>query len=172
VKSLDVSPGDELQAAAVHDVQLLATLVTPGLGVRLMVEALKALLWGLVPQPLLRRRSVDIGDLLLAGPPRRGGVILGGLLAPIADALREFQDLTTFGGAVMGSKMNKARPKVTTLLARTFAAWVLAPGCCRCSDRSSSLRLVCVAILPIHLLAAAKGSDTGAPRLGGPFLRG
>jgi hypothetical protein len=50
VQSLDVSSGDELRAAAVNDVQLLAMLVAPELGVGLVVEALKVLIWGLVPQ--------------------------------------------------------------------------------------------------------------------------
>jgi hypothetical protein len=90
---------------------------------------------------------------------------------PLADALRELQDLMAFRGAVVGPRMNRTRPRVATLLARTVAARVLAPGRCRCSDRSSSLWLVCAVVLLVLLLAAARGSDTGAPRLGGPSLR-
>jgi hypothetical protein len=89
-------------------VQLFVALITPGLGVGLGIEALKVLLRGLVPQLLLRRGSIGVGDLLLAGPLQRGGVIPRGLLAPLADTLRELQDLATFGGAVTGSRMNRA----------------------------------------------------------------
>jgi hypothetical protein len=171
-KGLDVSLGDELRATVVHDVQLLAALVTPRLGVRLVVETLKVLLWCLVPQFRCRRGSVGVGDLLLARPPRWGGVILGGLLASLADALRELQDLTPFEDAVAGPRMDKTRPRVAKLLVRTLAALVLAPGRCRRSTRSSSLWLVCTAVLLVLLLASTRGSSTGAPRLGGTSLRG
>jgi hypothetical protein len=137
-----------------------------------MEETLKVLLWGLVPQLPLRRGSVGVRVILLAVPPWWGGVTLGGLVAPLAEALLEFLDLTAFGGAVVGPRVNKTRPGVGMLFVRALAAQVLAPGrSCR-SDRSPSLRLVHVAVLLVFLLAATRGSDTGAPRVGKPSLRG
>jgi hypothetical protein len=64
-----VPPRDELRTAAVHDVQLLAALVTTGLRVVLVEETLEVFVWGLIPQLPLRRGS-GIGGLLLAGPSR------------------------------------------------------------------------------------------------------
>jgi hypothetical protein len=64
-------------------------------------ENLKVLVWGLVPQLPLYRSCISIGELLLAEPPRRGGAILGGLVAPLAKALCEFLDLAALGGAVV-----------------------------------------------------------------------
>jgi hypothetical protein len=63
--------------------------------------------FGLVPQLPLRHGSIGVRGLLLAGTLRRGGVILGGLVAPLAEALREFLDLAAFGGAVAGPSMNR-----------------------------------------------------------------
>jgi hypothetical protein len=123
-------------------------------------ETLKVLVWGLVPQLLLRRSSIGIRDLLLAGPPRWGGTILGGLVAPLAEVLREFLDLAALGGAVASPRMNRARPRVGALLAWALAARVLAPIRCRRSNRSPSSWLVHATILLILFLAAARGSDT------------
>jgi hypothetical protein len=46
-------------------------------------ETLKILVWGLVPQLPLPRSCIGIGDLFLAGPPRRGGAIFGGLVTTL-----------------------------------------------------------------------------------------
>jgi hypothetical protein len=73
MKGCNVPPRDEVRAAAVHDVQLLAALVTPGLGVGLLEETLEVFVGGLIPQLPLRRGRIGVGDLLLAGPPWRGG---------------------------------------------------------------------------------------------------
>jgi hypothetical protein len=106
-KGFDVPPGDELRAAAVHDVQLLVVLVPPGFRVGLVEETLKVLLWGLIPQLHLRRGSIDIRDFHLVGQPRREGVVLGGLVTPLAEPLREFLDLASFSGPVAGPRMNR-----------------------------------------------------------------
>jgi hypothetical protein len=135
-----------------------------------MEETLKVLLWSLVPQLPLCRGCVDVRDLLLAGPPRRGGVTLGGLVAPLAEVLREFLDLVAFGGAVAGPRVNRTRPEVGALLARALAARVQVPDRCRRSDRSPSLRHVYATVLLAFLLTVARSSDTGAPRLGRPSL--
>jgi hypothetical protein len=82
-------------------------LVTPGLEVGLVEKTFKVLLWGLEPQLPLHYGSVGVGNLLLTGPPRRGGVILGGLVVPLADVLCEFLDLAAFRGAVAGPRMNR-----------------------------------------------------------------
>jgi hypothetical protein len=162
-KGLDVPPGEELRAAAVHNVQLLAALVPTRLGVGLVEETRKVLLWGLIPQLPLRHCSISVRDLLFAGSPRRGGAIPGPLVTPLAEALYEFLDLAAFSGVVASPGMNRTRPKVGTLLARVLAIQFLAPGrCCR-GDQSPSLRPVDAAVLLILLLAAARGNDTGAP---------
>jgi hypothetical protein len=73
-------------------------------------ETLNILVWGLVPQLPLRPSCIGIGDLLLAEPPRWGGAILGGLVAPLVEALREFLDLAALGGAVASLRMNRDDP--------------------------------------------------------------
>jgi hypothetical protein len=88
-KGLDIPSGDELRTAAVHDVQLLAALVSArlrvglveetlevfvgGLIVGLVEETLEVFVGGFIPQLPLSCSCIGIGDLLLAGPPRRGG---------------------------------------------------------------------------------------------------
>jgi hypothetical protein len=54
------------------------------------------LLGGLIPEVPFSRGYVTFVDLLLARPAPRRWSILGGLLAPLADALRELQDLSSF----------------------------------------------------------------------------
>jgi hypothetical protein len=139
VKSLDVPPGDELRTAAVHDIQLLAVLITTGLGVGLVEETLEVFVWGFITQLPLRRGCIGIGGLLLSGPPRRGGAFPGGLVAPFAKALRELLDLAAFGGTVASPRMNRARPEVGALLTWALAVGVLASTRCRCSDRTPYL---------------------------------
>jgi hypothetical protein len=79
-------------------------------------ETLEVFVWGLIPQLPLRRGSIGIGGLLLAGPPRRGGAFPGGLVTPFAKALRELLDLAALGGAVASPRMSRARPGVGALL--------------------------------------------------------
>jgi hypothetical protein len=135
-KGFDIPPGDELRTTAVHDVQLFAALVSTGLGVGLVEETLKVFVWGLITQLPLRRGCISVGGLLLAGPPRRGGAFPGGLVAPLAKALRELLDLAALGGAVASPMMNKARLRVGALLTWALATGVLAPSRCCCSGRT------------------------------------
>jgi hypothetical protein len=127
-KGLDVSPGDELRTAVVHDVQLLAVLIPARLRVEQVEETLEVFVGGLIPQLPLRHGCVGIGGFLLAGPPRRGGAFPRGLVAPLAKALRELLDLAALGGAVASPRMNRARPGVDALLMWALASGVLAPG--------------------------------------------
>jgi hypothetical protein len=135
-KGLDVPPGDELRTAAVHNVQLLAALVPAGLGIGLLEKSLEVFVGGLIPQLSLRRGCVGIGGFLLTGPARWGGALLGGLISPLAEALRELLDLAALGGAVASPRMNRARPGVGALLSRALATGVLAPGRRSCNGRT------------------------------------
>jgi hypothetical protein len=169
-KGLDVPPGDELRTAAVHDVQLLAALLTAGLGVGLVEETLEVFVGGLIPQLPLRCSRVGIGGFLLAGPPRRGGAFPRGLVAPLAKALRKLLDLAALGGAVASPRMDRARPEVGALLTWALASGVLAPGRRSNNGRTPDPRLVKAMVLLILFLAAARGSDTGFARLCGSCL--
>jgi hypothetical protein len=116
---------------------LLRRSSPPNFEVRLVEETLEVFVWGLIPQLPLRRGCIGIGGLLLAGPPRRGGAFPGGLVTPLAKALRELLDLAALGGAVASPRMNRLRPGVSALLTWVLAAGVLAPGRCCCSNRTS-----------------------------------
>jgi hypothetical protein len=54
----------------------------------------------LISEVPFSRGHLAIVDPFLARPATRRGAILGGLLAPLADALRELDDLATFRGVV------------------------------------------------------------------------
>jgi hypothetical protein len=109
-KGLDVPPGDELPAPTVHYVQLFAALVLTGVGVIVAVNALRFSSGGLVPQLLLPDSSLAVRGFLLARPLARrwGRAILGGLLTPPTDSLRELLDLAAISGAVMGGRVKWA----------------------------------------------------------------
>ena len=78
-------------------------------GVRVSSEdVLEDLLGGLIPKVPFSRGQVAFVDLLLARPATRRRAILGGLLAPLADALRELEDLSTFRGIVATVGMDRA----------------------------------------------------------------
>jgi hypothetical protein len=99
--------GSELPASAIHHVQLLAAVVVI-IRVRVSSEdVLEDLLGGLIPEVPFRDR-VTFVDLLLAKPATRRRAILGGLLAPLADAFRELEDLSAFRGAVATVGMDMA----------------------------------------------------------------
>jgi hypothetical protein len=63
-------------------------------------DVLENLFGGLIPEVPFARGQVTFIDLLLARPVTRWRAILGGLLAPLADALRELQDLPALRGAM------------------------------------------------------------------------
>ena len=95
-QGLYVPTGDELPASAIHHVQLLAAVVVIT-GVRVSSEdVLENLLGGLIPEVPFSHGQVAFINLLLARPLTRRRAIPGGLLAPLADALRELQDLSSF----------------------------------------------------------------------------
>jgi hypothetical protein len=95
-QGLHVPTGGELPASAIHHVQLLVTVVViTGVGVS-SEDVLEDLLGGLIPEVPFSRGRVTFVDLLLARPATRRQAILGGLLVPLTDVLREIEDLTTF----------------------------------------------------------------------------
>jgi hypothetical protein len=100
--------GGELPAPVVHHVQFLATVVVvTGVGVS-SEDVLKDLLRGLIPEVLFSRGCVTFIDLLLARSAMRWRAIPGGLLAPLADTLRELDDLSAFRGTVATVGMDRA----------------------------------------------------------------
>ena len=54
------------------------------------------------------RGHITVVDPLLARPTMRWGAILGSLLAPLADALRELADLVALRGAVATIGVHRA----------------------------------------------------------------
>jgi hypothetical protein len=107
-QGLHVPTGGELPASAIHHVQLLAAVVViTEVGVS-SEDVLEDLLGGLIPEVPFSRGQVTFVDLLLARPATRRQAILGGLLVPLADALRELEDLSAFRGAVATVGMDKA----------------------------------------------------------------
>jgi hypothetical protein len=107
-QGLHVPTGGELPASAIHHVQLLAAVIFIT-GVRVSSEdVLEDSLGGLIPKVPFSRGRVTFIDLLLARPATRRRAILGGLLVPLADALRELEDLLAFRGAVATVGMDRA----------------------------------------------------------------
>jgi hypothetical protein len=92
------------------------------------------------------------------------GAILGGLLATLADALRELDYLAALQSAVATVGVHRACAAVSTLRPGALVALAPAPSC-RCDDRSGSLRLLVAAVL-LFLLFAVLGHGTRATRLG------
>ena len=82
--------GGELPASAIHHVQLLAAVVVITGVVVSSEDVLEDLLGGLIPEVPFSRSQVAFVDLLLARPATRRRAVLGGLLVPLADTLREF----------------------------------------------------------------------------------
>jgi hypothetical protein len=108
VEGLDVPVGGELPAPAVHHVQLLEVVIIIT-GVRVSSEdVLEDLLGGLIPEVPFSRGHITVVDPLLARPTTRWGAILGCLLASLADALRELDDLAALRGAVATVGVHRA----------------------------------------------------------------
>ena len=100
--------GGKLPASAIHYVHLLAAVIVL---TRIRVSSedfLENLLGSLIPEVLFSRGQVAFVDLLLPRPTTRRRAILGGLLAPLTDALCELEDLSAFRGAVMNVGMDRA----------------------------------------------------------------
>jgi hypothetical protein len=107
-QGLHVPAGGELPASAVHHVQLLAAVgIITGVGVS-SEDVLEDLLGGLIPEVSFSRGHITVVDPLLARPATRWGAILGSLLAPLTDALRELDDLAALRGAVATVGVHRA----------------------------------------------------------------
>ena len=66
------------------------------------------MLGGLILEVPFSRGRATFVDLLLARLATRRRAIPGGLLAPLADAFRELEDLSAFRGAVATIGMDRA----------------------------------------------------------------
>jgi hypothetical protein len=107
-QGLDVPVGGELLAPAVHHVQRLAAVVViTGVGVS-SENVLEDPLRRLIPEVLFSRGHITVVDPLLARPATWWGAILGNLLAPLADALHELDDLVELRGAVATVGVHRA----------------------------------------------------------------
>jgi hypothetical protein len=62
----------------------------------------------LIPEVPISRSHLTAVDPFLARPATRWGAIHGGLLAPLADALREFDDLAALRGAMATVRVYRA----------------------------------------------------------------
>jgi hypothetical protein len=85
----------------------VAVIVITGVGVS-SKDFLENLLESLIPEVPFSRGQVAFVGLLLSRSVMRRRAILGGLLAPLADALRELQDLPTFRGAMATVGVDRA----------------------------------------------------------------
>jgi hypothetical protein len=85
----------------------VVVVVITGVGVS-SEDVLEDLLGGLIPKVPLSRDRVTFVDLLPARPTTMQRAILGGLLVPLADALRELEDLSAFRGTVATVGMDRA----------------------------------------------------------------
>jgi hypothetical protein len=116
----------------------------------------------LIPEFSLSRDHFVIVNPLLTRPATGRGAVLGRLLASLADAFRELDDLTAFQGAVASIGMHWARAAVASLW--PGALITLAPAPNRdCDSRSGRPWLLMAVVL--LLLFAILGDDTGASRL-------
>jgi hypothetical protein len=108
VQGLHVPTGGELLAPVVHHVQLLAAIAfATGVGVS-SEDVLEDPLRGLIPEVPFSRGRVTFVDLLLARSATRHRAILGGLLVPLADALRELDDLAALRGVMATVGVDRA----------------------------------------------------------------
>jgi hypothetical protein len=157
-QGLNVPMGGKLPASAIHNIQLLAAVVViTRVGVS-SDNVLEDLLGGLIPEVPLARGQVTFVDLLLARPATRWRAIPRGLLAPLADALRELQDFPALRGAMASIRVDRAQPTVTSLLPGALVALIPAPSLSY-GDRSTRLRPIVAAVL-LLLLATALGGGT------------
>jgi hypothetical protein len=117
----------------------------------------------------LHNRGFFVGPLL-ARPAVRQRDVLGGLLAPLADTPREFDNLTAISGTVAAVGVHWTCATAASLGPWALVALTLAPG--RGSDHWSSQLWLLVAAVPfsLFLLAAALGDSIRAALLGNPSL--
>jgi hypothetical protein len=100
--------GGEFPASVVNHVQLLATVsIITGVEVS-SADVLEDMLGGLIFEVPFSRSHIIVVDPLLARPTTRWGAILGSLLAPLADALRELDDTAALRGTVATVGVHRA----------------------------------------------------------------
>jgi hypothetical protein len=117
----------------------------------------------------LHSRGFFVGPLPTRPAARRRDV-LGGLLAPLDDTPREFDNLTAVNDTMATVGVHWACATVASLGSWALVALTLAPG--RDSgDWSSKLRLLVAAVLvSLFFLAATLGDGIRAAHLGNPSL--
>jgi hypothetical protein len=71
-------------------------------------DILQVPLGRLIPEVPLNSDYLVVVHLFFAGPAARRGVVFGGLLAPLADAFCEVNDLVTLRGAVATMRVHRA----------------------------------------------------------------
>jgi hypothetical protein len=84
----------------------------------------------LVPEVPLSRGYLAVAHLLFAGPTERRGAVFGRLLAPLADAFCEVNDLATLRYAVVTMRVHRAWTAATLLRLWALVAVALASGHC------------------------------------------
>jgi hypothetical protein len=106
----------------------------------------------LVPEVPLSRSYLVVVHFLFVGPTARRGAIFGRLLAPLADAFCEVNDLATRRCAVATMRVHRAWTAATLLRSWALVAVALASGHC-CGHQSSGPWLLVVAVLLLFLLS-------------------
>jgi hypothetical protein len=106
----------------------------------------------LVPEVPVSRGYLAVVHLLFARPTARRGVVFGRLLAPLADAFCEVNDLATLHCTVATMRVHRAWTAATLLRSWALVAVALASGHC-CGHQSSGPRLLVVAVLLLFLLS-------------------
>jgi hypothetical protein len=124
----------------------------------------------LVPEVPLSRGYLAVVHLLFVGPMARRGAVFGRLLAPLADAFCEVNDLVTLRGAVTTMRVHRAWTAATLLRSWAFVAVALASGRC-CGHQSGGPRFLVVAVLLLFLLSVPEDGPR-ATRLGSSNLWG
>jgi hypothetical protein len=107
----------------------------------------------LVPEVPLSRVYLVVVHLLFAGPTARRGAVFGRLLAPLADAFCEVNDLATLRCTVATIQVHRAWTAATLLRSWALVVVALAFGHC-CGHQSCGPRFLVVAVLLLFLLSA------------------
>jgi hypothetical protein len=135
-----------------------------------VTDILQVPLGRLIPEVPLSHGHLAVVHLFLVGAVARRGAVFGRLLAPLADAFCEVNDLAALHGAVATVRVHRACTAATSLRSRAFVAVALASGRC-CDHQSGGPRLLVVAVLLLFLLSVPKDGPR-ATRLGSSSLWG
>jgi hypothetical protein len=106
----------------------------------------------LVPEVPLSCGYFVVVLLLFAGPMARRGAVFGRLLAPLADAFCEVNDLATLRCTVVTIWVHRVWTAATLLRSWALVAVALASGHC-CGHQSSGLWPLVVTVLLLFLLS-------------------